>query len=156
VLPEPELKKFLAAYLASDPLTALEEVGAIFDSPNTPPSTLRTPPWTVFAVDGVLEKVLDLTDLRVQNRLGTSTTELTGNWRYSQSLHLQGHGPLPPTQLIGKLAHESGRIIAMRYHSAKRTGQGVGFVVFSDRLVAKASSFLEVYDPNDKIRQRLP
>jgi RES domain len=146
---------FGGLYLASDPVTALEEVGALFETPGAPPMTLRTPPWTVFAVEGVLERVLDLTDLRVQNRLSTTIAELTGDWRFSQTLHLRGEAPLPPTQRLGKAAYESGRIVAMKYHSARRAGQGINVVVFADQL-SKGSSFLEVYDPSDKIRQRLP
>lgn len=118
--------------------------------------TLRTPPWTFFAVEGVLEKILDLVDLRVQNRLNTSVTELTGDWRYSQSLYRNGIGELPPTQLLGKLAYESGKINGIRYHSARRPGRGFGYVVFADQLVPGGASFLDVYDPHDKIRQRLP
>ena len=146
---------FGSVYLASDPITALEEVDATFESPGSPPITLRTPPWTVFAVDGLLTNVLDLTDLRMQSRLSTTIAELTGDWRFSQTLHLRGEAPLPPTQRLGRIAFESGRIAALRYHSAKRPGHGFNLVVFADRL-AKGASYLEVYDPNDKIRQRLP
>lgn len=118
--------------------------------------TMRTPPWVLFAVEGFLEKVLDLTEPAIQSRLGTSLAELTGDWRFSQALHSRGEGPLPPTQLLGKLAYESERIGAIRYHSAKNTGQGFGFVVFSDRLHVRQASFLEVYDPHGLIRQRIP
>jgi hypothetical protein len=145
---------FGGVYLASDPVTALNEAGATFESPEAPPSTLRTPPWTVFAVEGVLDRVLDLTDLRVQSRLRTTIAELTGDWRFSQVLYLRGEASLPPTQMLGKAAYESGRITAIRYHSAKRAGYGINCVVFTDRL--SQGCFLEVYDPNDKIRQRLP
>lgn len=124
--------------------------------PDIPPSTLRTPPWTLFAVEGFLERVLDLTDPGVQKRLGTSLAELTGDWRYSQALHLRGEAPLPPTQLLGKVAYDSGRITAMKFHSAKRVGEGWGFVVFSDRLSKGRASYLEVYDPGKLIRQNLP
>lgn len=146
---------FGGIYLASEPVTALEEVGATFESPGAPPMTLRTPPWTVFAVEGSLARVLDLTDFRVQSRLGTTIAELTGDWRFSQTLYLRGEAPLPPTQMLGKAAFESGRIAALRYHSAKKTGYGFNLVVFAERLV-RGSSFLEVYDPHDTIRQKLP
>lgn len=142
--------------MASDPVTALEEVGAVLDLPGLPPSTLRTPPWTVFAVEGFLQKVLDLTDPRIQGRLGTSLSELTGDWRYSQALFLKGEAPLPPTQLLGQIAYETGAIVGMKYHSAKNTGKGIGVVIFSDRLVKSRSSFLEVYDPHELIGQRVP
>ncbi len=44
----------------------------------------------------------------------------------------------------------------MKYDSAKNSGEGFNLVVFSDRLKAGRSSFLEVFDPHDLIRQRLP
>lgn len=145
---------FDSLYLASDAVTALEEVGAIFRHEGTPPFTLRTPPWTLFAVDGIVEEVLDLADPRICRRLGTSGSELTGDWRLSQGAYLRGAGPLPPTQRLGKAAYESGRIAGMRYPSAKTTGSGISFVIFPERLAK--GSFLEVYDPHGKIRQRLP
>jgi len=147
---------FGSVYLASDPRTALDEVEAILERPGLPAMTMRTPPWVLFAVEGFLEKVLDLTQPAIQSRLGTSLAELTGDWRFSQALHLRGEGPLPPTQLLGQLAYESGRIGAIKYHSAKNIGQGFGFVVFSDRLHTRRAGFLEVYDPHERIRQRLP
>ena len=147
---------FGSIYLASDFLTALEEVGAVLNRPEIPPSTLRTPPWTLFAVEGFLERVLDLTDPGTQHRLGTSLAELTGDWRYSQALHLRGEAPLPPTQLLGKAAYESGRITALKYHSARRVGEGLGFAVFADRLVKGRASYLEIYDPDALIQQVLP
>jgi RES domain len=143
---------FGSLYLASDPVTALSEVAAVV----TGMGPIRTPPWVVFTVEGFVEKILDLTNPHVQSRLGTSLSELTGDWRFSQDLYLTGKGPIPPTQLLGKVAFEAGKIFGVRYHSTKRLGEGSALVVFSDRLVKSRSSFLEVYDPNDLIRQRLP
>ena len=96
-----------------------------------------------------------MTDPLVQRRLGTSLAELTGDWRFSQSLHLKGEGSLPPTQLLGKIAHETKRFVAIKFHSAKNVREGWGYAVFADRL-APGSSFLEVYDPYKLIRQHLP
>jgi hypothetical protein len=139
-------------YLASDPVTGLREVAALL----TGIEPYRTPPWVVFSVEGFLERVLDLTDPAIQSRLGTSLAELTGDWRYSQDIHSFRGGPVPPTQLLGRVAHETGIIVAMRYHSAKNIGDGFGLVVFGDRLVSGRASFLNVYDPHGLIRQRLP
>jgi len=130
----------------------LREVAALL----TGIGPFRTPPWVVFSVEGFLERVLDLTDPAIQSRLGTSLAELTGDWRYSQEIYIERRGPLPPTQLLGQVAHETGVIVAMRYHSAKNIGEGTGFVVFGDRLVPGRASFLEVYDPHGSIQQRLP
>lgn len=143
---------FGSLYFASDPVTALKEVAALL----TGIETYRSPPWVVFTVTGFLERVVDLTDPNVQRRLGTSLAELTGDWRYSQDVYERGEGSLPPTRLLGKVAHETGKIVAMRYRSAKSVGDGVGWVVFADRLTPGDASYLEVYDPRGLIRQRLP
>ncbi len=44
----------------------------------------------------------------------------------------------------------------MKFDSAKNPGEGFNVVVFPDRLAISRASFLEVYDPHDLIRQRLP
>ena len=111
---------FGSIYLASDPVTALSEVAAVL----TGIGSVRTPPWVVVTVEGFLEGVLDLTKSMVQSRLGTSIAELTGDWRFSQSLHSKGQAPMPPTQLLGKTAYETGRIVGMRYHSTRNLGKG--------------------------------
>lgn len=147
---------FGGVYLASDPLTALKEVDAILNRKDLPSATVLTPPWTVFAVQGNLTKILDLTDHRAQVRLGTSFSELTGDWRIQQSRHLRGDGPIPPTQLLGRVAYDAGGILGMKFDSAKNPGEGFNVVVFPDRLAISRASFLEVYDPHDLIRQRLP
>lgn len=147
---------FGTVYLASDPITALKEVVAIFVTPFMPLGTLRTPPWAVFAVDGFVESVLDLTDQSVLDALGTTVSELTGDWRFSQALFETGAGAFPPTQLLGKLAYDSGPYQGLRYRSAKDPAAGVGLAVFPDRLVEGGASFVEVHDPNGLIAQRLP
>lgn len=147
---------FGTIYLASDPVTALMEVVAIFVNPYASIGTLRTPPWAVFAVEGFVESILDLTDSAVVDRLGTSVAEVTGDWRFTQALFVKGEGPQPPTQLLGQAAYESGEILGVRYHSAKNTGSGVGLAIFADRLLSAEASFLEVHDPHRLIRQRLP
>jgi hypothetical protein len=136
-------------------LTALKEVDAILNRKGLPPYTILTPPWTVFAVQGSLDKILDLSDPQVQTRLGTSSLELRGDWRVQQSRYLRGGGLLPPTQLLGQVAYSTGSILGMKFDSAKNRG-GLSFVIFSDRLVTSGTSFLEVYDPNGLIWQRLP
>jgi RES domain len=140
---------FPSVYLASDPITAYKEVHVIF-----PGLTIPSQPWTLLTVTGSLEGVLDLTDPSVQGRLGTSLAELTGDWRYSQDLYLEGKGPLPPTQVLGQIAYETSKVMAIRYHSVKNLGQGFCLAIFPDRL--SGSSCLEVFDPHGLIRQRLP
>ena len=62
------------------------------------------------AVDAILVNVLDLTDLSIQQALGTTRQELTGEWRVTQE-----SGAEAPTQLLGRVCYESGRIDAIRY-----------------------------------------
>jgi RES domain-containing protein len=147
---------FGSIYLASDAVTALLEVEAVFLSSDKSFVPRKTPPWTVFGVDGFLERVLDLTNPEILERLRTNLSELTGNWLVPQARFLQGKGPLPPTQLLAREAFQTGRIHGILYWSAKHTGQGVNLVVFSDRLSAKEASYLDVYDPDALILQRLP
>jgi RES domain len=142
---------FGSIYLAPDAVTALREVSAVFGE-----RTIRTPPWTVFAVEGFLQRVLDLTDPNVQSQLGTSLSELTGDWVLSQDLHREGKEPLPPTQALAKVAYDMGTITAIQYRSAKNIKTGINLVVFADRLALGEPSFLNVYDPSGLLKQRLP
>ena len=142
---------FGSIYLASDAVTALREVSAVFGE-----GTIRTPPWAVFAVEGFLQGILDLTDLKVQSRLETSLSELTGDWVLSQDLYREGSGPLPPTQRLATVAHNLGSIVGIRYRSTKNIQSGINVVVFSDRLTPDRPSYLSVYDPSGLLRQRLP
>ncbi len=135
---------FDSIYLAHHPVTALVEVSALVTVPGGP-APVWTPPWVVVAVDGILNHVLDLTDPVTLAALGTNPQEVTGAWatvRY------------PPTQLLGRLAYDSGRIAGIRYASAKHAG-GLNLVAFPDRIPGVAGSFLLVYDPHGHLAQRI-
>jgi RES domain-containing protein len=136
---------FDSIYLAQDPITAFVEVSALILLPNGP-APLRSPPWVVINVDVIVNNVLDLTDAGVLEKLGTTTSEVTGPWI------ARSHSP---TQRLGRLAHASRRIAGIRYASAKKTG-GTNLVVFPDRLALAPGSFLEVFDPHRTLDQRLP
>jgi len=127
------------------------EVVAVFANPYGAAFTLRTHPWTLVAVDGVLLEILDLTNAGIQASLGTTVAELTGDWAYIQST-----GGTPPTQLLGQEAFATGSILGLQYHSAKNLGKGIGVVVFSDRLTMMPPSSLEVVDPFLNLNQKLP
>lgn len=148
---------FDSIYLASDPFTALREVVGVFSHPGIPAFTLRIHPWTVLAIDGVLSEILDLTNSAIQGQIGTTLAELTGDWAYGQEQYSKGLGPIPPTQLLGQAAYDCGSVLGFRYLSAKNTRDaGIGIVVFTSRLPANQPSYLEVYDPHNKLSQRLP
>jgi len=142
---------FGSLYLAENPVTALQEVVSIFiPSKTAAPVTLKTSPWVVVTIEGVLTNVVDLTDSSVQKHLGTTVAELTGDWLYTQSI-----GGVPSTQLLGQAAYEAG-IVALKYTSAKAVGTGNSLVVFTDNLAANVANFLEVYDEHGNLGQRLP
>jgi RES domain-containing protein len=135
---------FDSIYLAHDPVTAFLEVSALLLLPGGP-LPVRTAPWVVVTVDGMLSSVLDLTQAATLTALGTNEREVTGTWATT---------PHPPTQLLGRLAYDSARIAGIKYASTKHPG-GLNLVVFPDRLPAAAGSFLQVHDPHGNLAQRL-
>jgi len=146
---------FESIYLAADPITALMEVSFVFQNPNAAPFTMATPPWVIFAVDGVVTETLDLCDASIQSTLNTSMQELTGDWSYSQALFLNNQGAPPPTQVLGQVAYDSSIVAGIRYPSAKQP-QSTCLVVFPDRLIMNRQNYLKVYDPNGLLDGRLP
>lgn len=135
---------FDSIYLAHDPITAFIEVSALVLLPGGP-VPVRTAPWVVVCVDGILNNLLDLTDAAILAALGTTAQEMTGTWATT---------PHPPTQLLGQLAYDLGRIAGIKYASAKHPG-GLNLVVFPDRISVAAGNFLEVYDPHGNLAQRI-
>lgn len=136
---------FDSIYLAHDPITAFIEVSALILLPGGP-VPVRSAPWVVVSVDGIINNLLDLTDATTLAALATTAQEMTGTWAAT---------PHPPTQLVGQLAYDSGRIAGIKYASAKHPG-GLNVVVFPDRLAIAAGNYLEVYDPHGHLAQRLP
>lgn len=136
-------------YLAEDPDTATAEVNPVYARlrQQNPPIAVVIPPCVLFSVQAALYEVLDLTDPAIQSALQTDTQELTGAWRVAVP------SPLPPTQRLGKLAFESGVIQALRYPSAQLPACAC-YVVFTERLTGAA--FIEVFDPDGNLRERLP
>ncbi|MGO8765804.1 MAG: RES family NAD+ phosphorylase [Limisphaerales bacterium] len=135
---------FDSIYLAHDPVTAFIEVSALILLPGGP-VPVRTAPWVVVSVDGIINHLLDLTDAATLAALGTTAQEMTGTW--AAITH-------PPTQLLGRLAYDSGRIAGIKYASAKNPG-GLNVAVFSDRIPIAAGNYLEVYDPHGNLAQRI-
>jgi RES domain-containing protein len=134
---------FPSIHLTSDPVTAFLEVEAVFRSTGGDLFSVAKAPWTPVRVEGVVESVLDLADPQVWDRLGTNRSELTGDWRWSQDCYLRGDEPVPPTQLLGKVAYATVRVCGILYPSAKNPGRGVNLVVFPDRLHPDGTSHLQ-------------
>jgi RES domain-containing protein len=139
---------FETIYLAEDPVTALAEVLGVVLIPGGT-IVLLSQPWVTVAVDGTLLSVLDVSDVGIQAKLGTTSQELSGEWRYTQ----EGGGE-SPTQVLGRVCHKTKLFDAIRYPSAKSLPAGRCLAVFPDRL--KSPAFLQVYDPNGRLAQRLP
>jgi RES domain-containing protein len=140
--------RFETVYLGEDPITALAEVEGVFRGYGGSPFTGRTPPVVHVAVEAILLSVLDLTEPSVQAAIGTTYQELTGQWRATQS-----GGAEAPTQTLGRVCYESGRIDGLRYFSSKNPPDGKCLAVFPERLGGPA--YLEVFDPFGNLAQRL-
>ncbi len=135
---------FDSVYLAEEPVTALLEVQAlVVISGGLVP--LRTAPWALVTVDGIVSNVLDLTNASILKALGTNQQEMTGAWARAAN---------PPTQELAQAAYDSRRIAGIKYGSAKHPG-GRNLVVFSDRLGPPSTDYLEVHDPHGHLAQRL-
>ena len=106
---------------------------------------VRSVPWGVITVDGIVNNLLDLTDPATLAALGTTAQEMTGTWVAS---------PYASMQLLARLAYDSGRITGIQHASAKHPG-GLNVVVFPDRLPIVAGNYLEVYAPHGHLAQRI-
>jgi RES domain-containing protein len=135
---------FDSIYLAQDPITAFIEVNALVWLPGGP-APIRSAPWVMVSVDGVLNDLLDLTSPAILAKLGTTEREMTGTWVRT---------PHPPTQRLARTAYDTGRIVGIKYRSAKHLS-GTNLVVFPDRIAVSPGNFLEVYDPHVKLSQRI-
>src|ERR671933_1368910 len=113
---------FEALYLASSPVTALREVEALIETADGLRG-VKGPPRILLSVEHRLQLVVDLTDARVQAALGTTLDELCAPWR-----PLNAAGQVAPTQLLGEVIRDDGRIEALRVPSARPVdGQPGGF-----------------------------
>ena len=135
---------FDSIYLAYDPITAFIEVSALLLLPGGP-VPIRSAPWVIVSVDGVVSNILDLTDALTRLALGTTEQEMAGAWVSAAR---------PPTQALAQAAYGSGRIAGIKYGSAKRPG-GLNLVVFPGRISVSPANFLEVYDPHGNLAQRI-
>lgn len=151
---------FPSVYLATDPMTALAEVEAVFENAAGAFQYVDHRPYAVFSVDGIVPNVLDLTDGDVCSQLGLDDQELRGPWRRAQERAALGKGPLPATQRLGQVAHDSSRIGGLLFPSAKVGGAalpGINLVVFTDRLaLAAGTAYLAVHTPSRLLAQRIP
>ena len=139
--------RFEALYLASSPVTALREVEALVETAEGLRG-VKGPPRILLSVDYRLQTVVDLTNAAMHEALGTTVNELCAPWR-----PLNATGQVAPTQLLGEVIHDDGRIEALRVPSA-RDPLTDNLVVFPDRL--RAGSSLRVFDDSGLIDAHLP
>lgn len=132
-------------YLAGDMETAMREYLQIA-SPESLRPLQHAGALVTYPARVSLTTVLDLTSSTIRRRLGTNKKELAEPWRYRRD-HRK-----PPTQILGTVAARDGRIQAIRYHSTK--GPGECLVVFTDSL--KTPAYVEVFDPDGNLIERLP
>ena len=146
---------FGSIYLGLPETTPLLEVAGILKPPSSP-TPLVFEPQVLMTVDGVLTDILDLTDPGVQSALGTTLQELTGDWLTEQEDFLAGKARMPPTQVLGQAAFDVGGIVGLKYRSSKSVANGIGIVVYSDRLVT-GRHYLQVFNKaSGRLQQRLP
>jgi hypothetical protein len=136
-------------------MTPLLEVSQVLRPPGSRVALLFEP-LVLLIVEGALGEVLDISNVDVQQALGTNEAELTGRWVQQQDDYLRGIGTQPPTQMLGEAAYETGSITGLRYISAKKPVDGFSIVVFPDRLTP-GQSFLKVLaGPGGELAQQFP
>ena len=137
-------------YLAESTDTAIAEVNQIFATLRRLqlPTSVPISPCVLFSVNVSLKQVLDLSDPQIQVTLQTDLGELLAPWREAQP-----SATLPATQRLGRESFDSGRIQALRYPSAQEANRHC-YVIFTDRL--GETDFVEVYDPDGNLKERLP
>jgi len=120
-----------ALYVADGPdqamLEATRQLLSLF-------ATQPIPGYVIFPVIADLQRVLDLTDTRHYAALGTSLSELTGDWRAERGQNL----PVA-TQLLGEAAFNAG-FQAIRYPSAPNPRR-FNLVLFTERLESHQLQF---------------
>ena len=135
---------FDSVYIASDPITSLTEVWAVLMLSNGLVPVISVP-LVVISIEGIMHNLLDLTDAKSLKLLNTTLQEVTGPYATSH---------LPPTQVLGQSAYDSGRVAGIKDGSARNPG-GLNIVLFPDRIQFSPGMYLAVHDPHGHLNQRL-
>jgi hypothetical protein len=133
----------------------LLEVTGILKPPSSP-TRLVFPPLVLLTVNGILTDILDVTDAGVQVALGTNLQELTGDWLTEQEDYLAGKAPMPPTQVLGQAAFDVGTICGIKFKSSKSVPDGIGILVYTDRLVPGRHELAVFNEATGTLQQHLP
>ncbi|MBE3587713.1 MAG: RES family NAD+ phosphorylase [Thermoanaerobacteraceae bacterium] len=105
------------------------------------------PPKVLVSVSIRVHNLLDLTDEKVLDELDTTIQEMTGRWEKSYNL-----GKVPSTQILGKVAYDSGRFEGIIYYSCKTNYLAKNLVLFTDKLVN--GSYITLHDPDQLIGKK--
>lgn len=127
-------------YIGDSQLTCLYEVQAF----GFPAKSVAILPVQVH-----LNAVVDLREPSICRALGLSLNELTFNFR-----SLPAGSPPAPTQLLGERCAASGRVDGLMFGSlACKTGVNIAVL---EAGLASLGSYLEIDDPANGIKERLP
>jgi RES domain-containing protein len=137
-------------YMAEDAEAAFVEANQSYAAirSQNPAGVGPMPPTVLVSARAHLTSVLDLAQGAIQGALGTNPRELAGSWRLTQPA-----GGMAVTQQLGQMVFESGRFDGIRYPSTRRP-RSCCLAIFPDRLQAPA--FVEVFDPDGNVYERLP
>ena len=122
---------FSLLYTANSRITAFKETQALFDTEDGQLRDVPRNPELVLTLEVTLLCVLDLTDVNLCAKLGTSAEELVST--VPSRFILNSQGKTTPTQELGTACYLSGRISALRVQSAAHT-DGFCLDIFPDRL----------------------
>ena len=114
-------------YLAENHQVALLEVEALFGSPTSPVSNPKGS-WIIMGIEIVLSNVVDLTEPAHLKILGTSHSELTGNWT--------NFSGVSPTQELGRELGKLADLEGFLFHSSKSNAKCLA--IFPDKLSASS------------------
>lgn len=143
-------------YLAETPLVAQFEVEAMLGSPYgfQLPNPHRS--WAILNVHVGLQHIADLTQTYEQGQVGTTTQELTGDWRGYQlraviGSSIQPTGGPAPTQELGETVATATALEGFIVPSAKMPTHR-NLVIFPDQLATGSTIIFTYPDPSDPTR----
>lgn len=143
-----KILQYETLYLADDPVSALQEVEALYVAGGQLAHSWKEA-WCVVPCRIELESVIDLFPEAHLDLLDTNITELTGNWRPPHSVRGEA-----PTQKLGEEIYQLKDVEAIVYPGAKAPYNKelrTNLIIFKDRLYP--SSRLEYIDAEGNRRQ---
>jgi hypothetical protein len=158
--PADELDPPAGLYVAMDPTTPPTELQQVIYAEDGTRITRPLPPYVMLSMEASVERMLDLTDAETCRRLDLTDAELHCDWQTQEREYLRGHGPMPPTQLLGLAAYHAGLFAGLCYPAARTQLPATNAVIFPTRLVSDGPrpDRIVVEDPDDEYADygRLP